>query len=99
MAEATRAWTAREAVATAADANVPVFTVGLGSERRPTTSAIADVEAPLRVYPGSAFSLTGYLQAFGVAGRDREGRIVSFRGQPQGKETEAGGEARGRAAG
>ena len=58
-----------EAVAAAADASVPLLPVGLGSERRPAHVRVADVEAPLRVYPGDAFSLTGYLQAFGLAGR------------------------------
>lgn len=53
----------------ARDAQIPVFTVGLGSERRPVNVRLVDLEAPPRVYPGDEFKLTGFLQTFGFARR------------------------------
>ena len=50
-------------------AGIPVFAVGLGSDRQPVNARVVDLEAPKRVYPGDKFTLTGYLQAYGLAGR------------------------------
>src|SRR5439155_23313184 len=47
----------------AADSLIPVYTVGLGSDKRPSNLRIVDLEAPERVYPGDKFTLTGYVQA------------------------------------
>ncbi|MEZ6118645.1 MAG: VWA domain-containing protein [Pirellulaceae bacterium] len=52
----------------AKQAQVPVFTVGIGSDRRPTNVRLVDLEAPRRVYPGDDFQLTAYVQAFGMLG-------------------------------
>ena len=43
--------------------------MGLGGAKRPTNVAVVDMEAPARVYPGDRFSLTGYVQAFGLKGQ------------------------------
>lgn len=51
------------AATSAADAEVPVFPVGLGSDKRPANLRVVDLEAPERVYPGDKFTLTGYVQA------------------------------------
>jgi hypothetical protein len=53
----------RVAASAAADAMIPVYTVGLGSDRRPMNLRVVDLEAPERVYPGDKFTLTGYVQA------------------------------------
>ncbi len=50
----------------AADARVPVYTVGLGSDKRPANLRVVDLETPERVYPGDKFTLTGYVQAQGT---------------------------------
>jgi hypothetical protein len=50
----------------AADALVPVYPVGLGSDKRPANLRVVDLEAPERVYPGDKFTLTGYVQAQGT---------------------------------
>ncbi|MFN0016889.1 MAG: hypothetical protein ACKVP0_01450 [Pirellulaceae bacterium] len=47
----------------AAIALIPVYTVGLGSDKRPVNVRVVDLEAPERVYPGDKFTLTGYIQA------------------------------------
>ncbi|MEX2174441.1 MAG: vWA domain-containing protein [Pirellulaceae bacterium] len=50
----------------AQDALIPVFTVGLGSDKRPANLRVVDLEAPERVHPGDKFTLTGYVQAQGT---------------------------------
>jgi len=57
-----------DAAVIAADAKVPIYTVGLGSDKRATNIRIADIEAPKRVYPEDKFVITGFLQQFGVQG-------------------------------
>lgn len=54
------------AAQSAADALIPVYTVGLGSRERPANLRVVDLEAPERVYPGDKFTLTGYVQAQGT---------------------------------
>ncbi|MCX7417336.1 MAG: hypothetical protein NTY25_12755, partial [Planctomycetia bacterium] len=53
------------ACASLAQARVPVFAIGIGSERLPTNVRIADILAPSRVFPGDRFAVTAYLQAQG----------------------------------
>ena len=57
------------AVALAREAQVPVFTVGIGSNRRPIRVAVSDLAAPARAFPGDRYAVTGYLQAQGMAGK------------------------------
>ena len=57
------------AVELAAEAKIPVFTVGLGSDRQPTNVAVSDFAVPARAYPGDRYTVTGYVQAHGMAGR------------------------------
>lgn len=58
-------------------AEIPIYPVGLGSDRRPANVRVVDLEAPERVYPGDRFTLTGYLQANGMSGRSVEVRLSS----------------------
>ncbi|HTU27249.1 MAG TPA: VWA domain-containing protein, partial [Pirellulales bacterium] len=60
---------AQTAILAARDAKIPVYTVGVGSERRPAGVRIADFVAPARAYPGDSFTVTGYVQAQELAGR------------------------------
>lgn len=55
--------------AIARDAEIPVYAIGLGGDERPANVRVVDLEAPPRVYPGDSFSMTGYVQAYGLAGR------------------------------
>jgi hypothetical protein len=57
------------AIAVARDAKVPIFTVGLGADRRPANVRVSDLVAPSRAYPGDSFKITGYLQSEGLADR------------------------------
>lgn len=57
------------AAAALEQAGVPVFPIGIGSERLPANVRVADLIAPARVFPGDRFAVTGYLQAQGLAGQ------------------------------
>ncbi len=57
------------AVELAQEAKIPVFTVGLGSDRQPTNVAVSDFAAPARAYPGDRYTVTGYVQAQGLGGK------------------------------
>ncbi len=50
-------------------AGVPVFPIGVGSEKLPSNVRVSDLIAPARVFPGDQFSVTGYLQSQGLAGQ------------------------------
>ena len=51
------------------EANVPIFTVGLGSDRKPQGVRVNDLAVPVRAYPGDRYPVTGYLQAQRLAGK------------------------------
>ena len=81
------------AVALAQEARIPVYTVGLGSDRQPTNVAVCDLAAPVRAYPGDHYTMTGYLQAQGMAGKVVTVQVLSraASGNP-GSKTPGGGE-------
>jgi len=54
----------------AREAKLPLYTVGLGSDRKPINVRVADFTAPARIHPGDSFAVTGYVQGEGLAGRD-----------------------------
>ena len=60
---------------------IPVYPVGLGSDKRPANLRVVDLEAPERVYPGDKFTLTGYVQAQNYSRAQRHGR-AALRRQP-----------------
>ncbi|HND50837.1 MAG TPA: VWA domain-containing protein [Pirellulaceae bacterium] len=68
------------AAATAQDAGVPLYPVGLGSDQRPMNVKVVDLEAPQRVYPGDKFTLTGMIQGFGLAGRSVKVELLESKG-------------------
>ena len=49
-------------------ARLPVFTVGIGSKRRAVNVRVYKLEVPPRAYPGDPYSITGLIQAQGLAG-------------------------------
>jgi hypothetical protein len=62
----------------AREAGIPLFAIGLGGDARPANVRIVDLEAPPRVYPGDSFSMTGYVQAYGLVGRSVRVELVSL---------------------
>jgi hypothetical protein len=65
------------AITAARDARIPIFTVGIGSDRRPANVRVSDLVAPARAYPGDSFTITGYLQSEGLADRSVNVELVS----------------------
>lgn len=65
------------AIEMAQEAKIPVFTVGLGSERQPTNVRIADFVAPIRAHPGDAYTATAFVQAQGLAGQSATVELTS----------------------
>ena len=65
------------AVALAREAKISIFTVGLGSDRQPTNVAVSDLAVPTRAYPGDHYTVTGYLQAQGMAGKTVTVQVLS----------------------
>jgi hypothetical protein len=65
------------AVELAQEAKIPVFTVGLGSDRQPTSVAVCDWVVPARAYPGDHYSVTGYVRAQGMAGKQVTVQVLS----------------------
>lgn len=65
------------AIAAARDAKIPVYTVGIGSDRRPANVRISDLVAPARAYPGDDFQITGFLQAEGLDDRTVSVELLS----------------------
>ncbi len=53
----------------AEDAQIAVYPIGLGADRRPPNVQVVNLEAPPRVYPGDDFEIKGFLQSFGWQGR------------------------------
>ncbi len=50
-------------------ARIPLYPIGIGSDRMPRNARVVDVEAPPRVYPGDDFTLTAFVQGTGLDGR------------------------------
>ena len=67
-----------EAIALAKGQQIPIFPIGLGGTDRPQNVRVIDVEAPTRVYPGDSFTLNGYIQSYGLAGRTVTVSLHSF---------------------
>lgn len=53
----------------AREARIPIFPVGIGSDQLPANVRITDLLAPERAYPGDRYTVTGLIQAQGMAGR------------------------------
>ena len=75
------------AIEAAQEAGIPIYPIGLGSDRRPTNVEIADFAAPVRVYPGDSFVVTADLAAHGLAGRTAQVELAS---RPAGKQIAGG---------
>ena len=59
------------------DSRIAIYPIGVGSNKTIRNVRVLDLDAPERVYPGDDFSVTGYLQAFGLRGRQVTVQLVS----------------------
>jgi len=65
------------AVELAHEAKVPIFTVGLGSDKQPKNVRVSDLIVPARAYPGDRYTVTGFLQARHMAGEVVSVQVLS----------------------
>lgn len=65
------------ATVVAGENEVPLYPIGIASDLPPSNVRLVDLEAPARVYPGDEFKLTGYIQAYGLAGQSVDVTLVS----------------------
>jgi len=56
-------------IANALSARVPLYVIGLGSERSPPNLELVELDVPRRLYPGDRFPLTALVGSSGYAGR------------------------------
>ncbi len=73
------------AIASATNAGIPVFTVGIGNADRPQNVLVDSIESPERVLPGDKFQVKALIKSFGLEGRTARVQLVSV----DEKETEA----------
>jgi hypothetical protein len=78
------------AIELAREAKVPIFTVGLGSDKKPRGVRVNDLAAPVRAYPGDRYPVTGYLQAEGLAGQTVSVQLLSRELDPAGDRSRRG---------
>ncbi len=53
----------------AAEAKIPLYTVGVGSTKPVANARVAELEVPERVHPGDPYAVTGRILAAGLAGK------------------------------
>jgi hypothetical protein len=78
------------AVATANEMKLPIFTIGLGSDRRPINVRVSDLALPARAYPGDKYAVTGYVQAQHMAGQAVTVELLSRSASASAKEEGTG---------
>ncbi len=61
----------------ASEAGLPIFPIGLGTDKAPLNLRVVDIEAPRRVYPGDKFTITGHFQATGGEAVSADVELVS----------------------
>jgi hypothetical protein len=62
------------------EAKVPVFAIGIGSDKKPANVRVSDLIAPARAYPGDRFTITAYVQAQEMAKRTVSVELLSRKG-------------------
>ncbi|MDG2013439.1 MAG: VWA domain-containing protein [Pirellulaceae bacterium] len=65
------------AIAAASDANIPVYAIGVGSNRPARNVRISELDAPGRVFPDDTFKIDAVLQSYGLQGETVRVRLTS----------------------
>ena len=53
----------------ARESHIPIYTVGVGSEKKPVDVRVADFNVPSRVFPNERYSVEGSIQGYGMKGQ------------------------------
>ena len=75
------------ATAAAANAGIPIFPIGIGSNTAPQNVLVTDVQAPPRVFPSDKFQVKGIVKSFGLSGKTVRVTLVSIDQKEQEAET------------
>ncbi len=78
------------AIEAARTAKVPIFTVGLGSQRRAVNVRVAKLEVPPLAHPGDPYVATGLIQAQGLAGESATVELLMREADEEGQAAEPG---------
>lgn len=65
----------------ARESRIPIFAVGVGSERKPLSARVYDFKVPARAYPGDRYTVTGFVQGQGLSGRAVTVELLAREGQ------------------
>jgi hypothetical protein len=76
----------QRALSSAVDAGIPIYSIGVGSDREVQNVKVADIQAPPRAFPNDKFKIKGIVQATGMAGQIVNVKLVST--DTEGKEAE-----------
>ncbi len=52
----------------ARESHIPIYTIGVGSEKKPTSVRVVEFNVPPRVFPGERFSVEGSVEGQGMRG-------------------------------
>jgi hypothetical protein len=64
----------------ARESHIPVYTIGVGSEKKPTSASVVAFNVPARVFPNERFSVEGSVEGFGLKGRSVTVELLSREG-------------------
>lgn len=67
----------KSVIASAKSVRVPLYVIGLGSERSPPNLRLLEVDVPHRLYPGDKFSLSAILGSSGFAGKTATVQVLA----------------------
>lgn len=67
----------KSVIAGAKNARVPLYIIGLGSDRSPSNLRLMEIDAPPRVYPGDRFTLSALVNASGYSGKTATVQVLS----------------------
>ena len=76
----------QRALTSAVDAGIPIYAIGVGSDREVQNVRVTDIQVPPRAFPDDKFKVKGIIQATGLEGQTVRVNLVST--DTEGKEAE-----------
>ena len=64
----------------ARESHIPIYTIGVGSEKKPVDVRVAEFSVPSRVFPGDRFSVEGSIQGYGMKGQSVRVELLAREG-------------------
>ena len=67
----------QRAISSAVDAGIPIYPIGIGSDREVQNVRVTDIQVPPRAFPNDKFKIKGIIQATGLEGQTVHVNLVS----------------------